>query len=410
MNGVLVSHPHATPVAKGVAAAFGRAGRLAAFATGIAFERDAWSGRLAAALAGRWPTLLNRMVDPLPTGELQTAPFVELGARAAATMLTGLGAALQSYDALFVAHDARVAISRWPSATGAVYAYEDAALRTFRRAARGGIARIWDLPTRHYLATKELWREEMERWPSAIDVPPHREPTWKERRKDAELALATTVSVASSYVKSTLERVAVDVPIVVTPYGFPVDLFQPKPAPPAGPFQVLSVGVHDIPKGTPYLLEAWKRAAIPDAELHLVGSMRLGKSFLDGYAGLFHHSPPMPRAELAARYAAADVLVFPTLGDGFGLVIQEAMCSATPVITTPCGGGPECITDGVDGWLLPARDVDALVETLRRIAADRDHAAAVGRSARARAERWTGVSAGDALVRALDGVTRAPPV
>ena len=102
--------------------------------------------------------------------------------------------------------------------------------------------------------------------------------------------------------------------------------------------------------------------------------------------------------------------LFPTLGDGFGLVIQEAMCSATPVITTPCGGGPECITDGVDGWLLPARDVDALVETLRRIAADRDHAAAVGRSARARAERWTGVSAGDALVRALDGVTRAPPV
>jgi len=402
MNGVLVSHPHAAPVAKGVAAAFAHAGRLAAFTTGVAFERDAFSGRLAGALAGRWPTLRNRMVDPLPTGALQTAPFIELGARAAATMLTGVGVALSSYDALFVAHDARVAISRWPRATDAVYAYEDAALLTFRRAARGGRARIWDLPTRHYLATKELWREEMQRWSDAIDTPPHREPDWKERRKDAELALATTVSVASSYVKSTLERLDVRAPIVVTPYGFPVDLFQPKPAPPAGPFRVLSVGVHDIPKGTPYLLQAWKQAAIPDAELHLVGSMRLAKSFLDGYAGLFHHFPAIPRSELAARYAAADVLVFPTLGDGFGLVIQEAMCSATPVITTPCSGGPECITDGVDGWLLPARDIDALVETLRRIAADRDHAAAVGRSARARAERWAARDAGDALVRALD--------
>jgi len=402
MNGVLVSHPHATPVAKSVAAAFARAGRLAAFATGVAFESSAWSGRLAAALSGRWPTLRNRMVDPLPAGELRTAPFIELGARAAATVLTGLGAALRSYDALFVAHDARLAISRWPSATAAIYAYEDAALLTFRRAERAGIARIWDLPTRHHLATKELWRQEMERWPNAIDTPPHREPDWKNRRKDAELALATTVSVASSYVKSTLERLDLRAPIVVTPYGFPLDLFGPKPTPPAGPFRVLSVGVQDIPKGTPYLLEAWKRAAIPDAELHLMGSMRLGKSFLDGYAGRFRHSPPLSRAALAAHYAAADVLVFPTLGDGFGLVIQEAMCSATPVITTDCGGGPECITDGVDGWLLPARDIDALVERLRWAAAHRDRAAAVGRAARARAERWTVRDAGDALVRALD--------
>ncbi|HEY7375555.1 MAG TPA: glycosyltransferase [Polyangia bacterium] len=402
MNGVLVSHPHATPVAKQVAAAFSRAGRLAAFATGIGFERDAWSGRLAAALAGRWPTLRNRMIDPLPTGELRTAPYVELGARAAVKVLTGLGSSLTSYDALFVAHDAELAIARWPKATSAIYAYEDAALATFRRAQRAGIARIWDLPTRHHLATKELWREEMRRWPDAIDTPPHSEPAWKERRKDAELALATTVSVASSYIKSTLERLALRAPIVVTPYGFPIELFQPKPAPAAGPLRVLSVGAHDIPKGTPYLLEAWKQAAIPDAELHLVGSLRLGKSFLDRYAGGFRHSPPLPRAALAAHYAAADVLVFPTLGDGFGLVIQEAMCSATPVITTACSGGPECITDGVDGWLLPARDVGALVEKLRWIAANRDQAAAVGRAARLRAERWTPRDAGDALVRGLE--------
>jgi starch synthase len=93
--------------------------------------------------------------------------------------------------------------------------------------------------------------------------------------------------------------------------------------------------------------------------------------------------------------------VFPTLGDGFGLVIQEAMCCATPVITTPCSGGPECISDGVDGWLVPARNIDALVARLRDAAANRDRTAAVGRAARARAERWTWLDAGDALVRGL---------
>jgi glycosyltransferase involved in cell wall biosynthesis len=165
---------------------------------------------------------------------------------------------------------------------------------------------------------------------------------------------------------------------------------------------VLSVGTHDLRKGTPYLLEAWKRAAIPDAELHLVGPLRLAKTFLDPYAGLFRHWPHLPKSELGARYAGADLLAFPTLGDGFGLVIQEAMCCGTPVVTTPCGGGPECITDDEDGWLIPPRDIDALVDRLRAAAADRDRVFAIGQAARARAERWTWHDAGTALVRALE--------
>ncbi|HEY2731275.1 MAG TPA: glycosyltransferase family 4 protein, partial [Polyangia bacterium] len=117
--------------------------------------------------------------------------------------------------------------------------------------------------------------------------------------------------------------------------------------------------------------------------------------------GLFRHRPHVPKAELGELYAAADVLAFPTLGDGFGLVIQEAMCSGTPVITTPCGGGPECIDDGVDGWLVPPRDIDALVERLRFCAANRDRVFVMGQSARAHAERWTWRDADEALVRAL---------
>jgi glycosyltransferase involved in cell wall biosynthesis len=171
---------------------------------------------------------------------------------------------------------------------------------------------------------------------------------------------------------------------------------------PSGPFTVLAVGTHDLRKGTPYLLEAWRRAEIPDAELHLIGPLKLARTFVDRYAGSFKHWPHVPKSELPARYAAADLLAFPTLGDGFGLVIQEAMCCGTPVVTTPCGGGPECITDGVDGWLVPPRDVDALVERLRAAASDRERTFAVGRAARARAERWTWQDAGDALARALE--------
>ncbi len=290
----------------------------------------------------------------------------------------------------------------WPRETTAVYAYEDAALWTFRRARRQGLGAIWDLPLPHYLTIERILRDEYHRWPGAALGPPHSEPAWKRRRKDGELALATKVSVASAFTKQSLEDLDVNVPIVVASYGFPVEAFARREHRPSGPFTVLAVGTHDLRKGTPYLLEAWKRAAIPDAELHLVGPMRLSAAFLDRYAGLFRHWPHVPKSELPARYAAADLCAFPTLGDGFGLVIQESMCCGTPVVTTPCGGGPECITDGVDGWIVPPRDIDALVERLREGARDRERLFAMGQAARPRAERWTWREAGDAFVRALE--------
>jgi glycosyltransferase involved in cell wall biosynthesis len=247
-----------------------------------------------------------------------------------------------------------------------------------------------------------MFREETGRWPDAAIGPAHQEPEWKQHRKDEELALATKISVASRFTKRSLEGVAPQARVVVAPYGFPVGDFAPKVVPPNGKFRVLSVGAHDLRKGTPYLLEAWRRAAIADAELHLIGPLRLAKPFVDRYAGLFQHWPHLPRRELAARYAAADLLVFPTVGDGFGLVIQEAMCCGTPVMTTPNGGGPECITDGLDGWIVPARDIDALVARLRACAADRDGTARVGRAARARAERWTWPDATASLINGLE--------
>lgn len=401
MSAVLVSHPHAAAFSIGVASGLARQGKLAAYFTGVAVREESWAGRLVGQLAQRRPVLRNRILTGLPRGTLHALPLVEVTARAAAKGAPGLGLPLKLYDALFALHDAAVSRLPWPRETSMVYAYEDGALLTFRRAARAGLERVWDLPLPQYGAIEELWREEARRWPGAIDFPPHSEPGWKRRRKDDELALATCVSVASAFTKSSLEKAGLAVPVMVIPYGFPVESFALRPAPPAGPFTVLAVGTHDLRKGTPYLLEAWKRAAIPGARLQLVGPMRLAKSFLDGYAGLFEHRPHVPRAELGALYAAADVLAFPTLGDGFGLVIQEAMCSGTPVVTTPCGGGPECIDDGVDGWILPPRDVDALVERFRACAADRDRLFVMGRAARAHAERWTWRHAEDALVRSL---------
>jgi glycosyltransferase involved in cell wall biosynthesis len=78
------------------------------------------------------------------------------------------------------------------------------------------------------------------------------------------------------------------------------------------------------------------------------------------------------------------------------------MSCGTPVVTTPCGGGPECITDGIDGFLVPPRDVEALVERFREAAQNRERLFVMGRAARARAEHWSWREAGAALVAALE--------
>jgi glycosyltransferase involved in cell wall biosynthesis len=398
---ILVSHPHVAAVSLGVAASLESEGLLAAYTTGIAFGADSPLRRPLARLADAYPVLRNRILTGVPAHRVRSHGLVEGALRLGARATRGSPLAISLYNAPFNGHDLAVALAPWPRGTTGVYAYEDGALRTFRRARRNDVARIWDLPLPHHQTIQQILQDEHNRWSAAAVGPPHREPEWKRRRKDGELALATTISVASAFTKRSLEAIGTPQPIVVAPYGFPVSEFRTRTSAPKGPFRVLSVGTHDLRKGTPYLLEAWRQAAIPDAELHLIGPLKLAKPFVDRYAGLFQHWPHVPKSLLGDRYAAADLLAFPTLGDGFGLVIQESMCSGTPVLTTPCGGGPECIADGVEGWIVPPRDVDALVARLREAAGNRDRLHAMGRAARARAERFTWREAGHALIEAL---------
>jgi glycogen(starch) synthase len=77
------------------------------------------------------------------------------------------------------------------------------------------------------------------------------------------------------------------------------------------------------------------------------------------------------REELAARYHAADVLLFPTTWEEpFGLVPLEAMACGTPVISTATGGTGEYLVDGVNGLVVPKGDHRALAAAVERLAAD----------------------------------------
>jgi glycosyltransferase involved in cell wall biosynthesis len=93
--------------------------------------------------------------------------------------------------------------------------------------------------------------------------------------------------------------------------------------------------------------------------------------------------------ELRRRRAEADIFVFPSYLEGFGLVITEAMGAGLPVLTTTHTCGPDLIRQGVDGFVLEPGDVAGFALVLRGLAADRPRLAAMSISVRQQIKKFT---------------------
>jgi len=103
------------------------------------------------------------------------------------------------------------------------------------------------------------------------------------------------------------------------------------------------------------------------------------------------HVASLPHAEILAEMRRHDVFVFPSLFDGFGLVLLEAMSQGLPVITTAHSAGSDIITDGKEGFVVPIRSSEAIAEKLQLLHGDRDRLHQMGTCAlrRAREFSWT---------------------
>lgn len=99
------------------------------------------------------------------------------------------------------------------------------------------------------------------------------------------------------------------------------------------------------------------------------------------------------RRDLAARYRACDIFVMPSVterrpggwaGEGFGIVYLEAAAFGRPVVTGAGGGAPEAIQEGVTGFTVDGRDVEAVADVLVRLAKDRELRTRMGEAGRQR--------------------------
>jgi UDP-glucose:(heptosyl)LPS alpha-1,3-glucosyltransferase len=157
---------------------------------------------------------------------------------------------------------------------------------------------------------------------------------------------------------------------------------------PDGRFVALYVG--DLKKGATVAVRAL--ATTPGVTLLLVSGSDAGEvrrvAAETGAADRVILHPPSRQIE--RFFAAADVFLFPTLYDSFGLVVTEAMASGLPVVTSWAAGAAELVTPGVDGFVTEQPwDVPALAEHLARLRDSPTLRDAVGTAARRRVEPLT---------------------
>lgn len=196
--------------------------------------------------------------------------------------------------------------------------------------------------------------------------------------------------------------------LFVCPLGVDTQLFSPG-AKRDGVFRVVFAGGICLGKGVRYLLEAMSRLRLSDAELVLAGGIGADmNSRLDQYAGTFKHVGALSQTALRELFTQCSLLVLPSLQDGFGMVVTEAMASGLPVIVSENTGAKDVVREGMDGFIVPIRDVDALCEKITLLYENRELAEEMGRSARKRAEEYTWNHYGDAMIRCYRKIAGKP--
>jgi glycosyltransferase involved in cell wall biosynthesis len=269
--------------------------------------------------------------------------------------------------------------------------YEISSLESFTVCKKKGVPCVLDLAAEHGALQRRVYREEAGLGTPIIKI--SADLLERTRRvKDEEIVLADSIFTPSTYSKRSLLDAHVDKgKIRQIPYGVDGRLFSPKREYKRnGKFTLICVGSIMPRKGLHYLLEAYKQLNLRDAELVLIGGLTEESAvLLAPYFGLFKHLPSLHQPELVEWIQRADVFVLPSLLDSFGLVVLEAMACGTPVIVSEHTGAKDVVRDGVDGFIVPIRQVQALKEKILFFYENRDALEAFGRSAREQAALYT---------------------
>ena len=207
-----------------------------------------------------------------------------------------------------------------------------------------------------------------------------------------EVSMAQHWIVASQFTKKTLVDAGIPAErIVVVPYGIELSSFSCKAEAgwPGGPLRLLFVGTLGQRKGIKYLLQALELLPKGSVQLTVCGRP------VDDLA-IFRESglpvqlyPSIGAQGLRDAYRAADVFVFPSLAEGFGQVLLEAMASGLPIIATTRTAAPDLVEHGREGYIVSPGSASELATKIEEFLREPSRIPTMGAAARRRAEHFS---------------------
>ena len=281
---------------------------------------------------------------------------------------------------------------------GAVIGYQGAAAEMFEAARRRGLPCVLDYPVAHFEHTDRICNEELKLVPAyAATMQGHNYAAWRLRRYRREIESADRIIMVSTYHQRTFEEAGVDPErMFMAHFGVDTQMFTPGTPREDGPFRVLFCGQISQRKGISYLIDGFRKAELGDAELVFAGRPV-------GTTSPWIEEPrvrwvgALPRPALVDVYRSADVIVLPSLIEGFPATPIEGMACGLPAIVSEHTFGHDVIEDGVDGWVTPIRDSDSIARHLRALYEDRELLSRMKVAARRKAEQFTWDRYGAAL-------------
>jgi starch synthase len=253
---------------------------------------------------------------------------------------------------------------------------------------RGG-RYIVDRGSTHKRFQDEIIAAEFERW----KIPFTHEQPHIIVREENSYAQADAITVPSQAARRSFLAMGVpEAKVHVIPYGVRLERFHKTGEPHADSFEVLFAGQVGLRKGIPYLLQAFAQLRHPHKRLTIAGAVQ------EHIRPLLERLPKenvtfvgaIPQPELIDRISRSHVLVLPSIEEGLALVQAQAMACECPVIATCATGAEDLFTDGVEGFIVADRDVDALTARMQQMADDPSLRARMAASARQRVDSMGG--------------------
>lgn len=379
---------------------------LKRFVTSTYYQRDSWPDRIARTIPKVDRALQKRWLKGLDGRRVTRNLRFEVPELWHRNVINNREAAERSMFRRDEAFDHWVA-RKFAGESDIFWGFQGSCLESLKAARTANRFAVCEFATAHVTAAIRILSQEAEKHPEwAKTISNFHFPDWYRDRLEQEPHEADYCVAASSFTQRSLEEAGIPKDrIGILPLGADIQQFSFAQRKVAGPLKVLFVGGIGQRKGIKYLLQAVKHLSSSQLQLQLLGPLPADPTPLIEWKQWYTYLGRTDQSGVARFMQQADILVLPSVFEGFGLVIVEAMATGLPVIASTHSCGPEVIEEGVSGFVIQHDDVDALADKLSWCARHRHELLDMGAEAMKRAQQFSWTAHTDQLQYILTQAT-----